>query len=43
MKCNKCGAMVNELNHFFIPSKDNKDGKRYCIRCAREEHIVTLV
>jgi hypothetical protein len=45
MKCNKCGNEVTKLNHFYVPSPavERKEGKRYCIKCAREEKIITLV
>jgi len=43
MKCSKCGAEINKYNHFFVPSKEKNGGKRYCIKCAREDKIVTLV
>jgi len=43
MKCSKCGADITKLNHFFVPFKNDKGGNRYCIRCARELKIVTLV
>ena len=43
MKCCKCSSDVNKLNHYFVPSKVKKEGKRYCIKCARKEKIVTLV
>ncbi|MCP4130625.1 MAG: hypothetical protein GY754_06550 [bacterium] len=47
MKCSKCGETVNNLNHYYIPSKNigNNNGKglRYCIKCAKEENIITLV
>ncbi|HOK01890.1 MAG TPA: hypothetical protein PKX79_00745 [Spirochaetota bacterium] len=43
MKCARCGKDINKLNHFYIPIKGRKEGIRYCIECAREEKIVTLV
>ncbi len=43
MKCAKCGAEINKLNHHFVPSRGNREAKRYCIKCAKEENIVTLV
>jgi len=43
MKCSKCGKEINTLNHYYIPVKNRKEGLRYCINCAREEHIITLV
>jgi uncharacterized protein with PIN domain len=43
MKCSKCGKEINSLNHYYVPMKNRKEGLRYCINCAKEEHIVTLV
>lgn len=43
MKCCKCGRDVNELNHFYVPEHSKIEGKRYCIKCARAENIITLV
>jgi hypothetical protein len=43
MKCIKCGINVNSMDHFFVPRGKLKMGIRYCIKCAREECIVTLV
>ena len=43
MKCTKCGAEINSLNHFYIPVKNTKDGLRLCFKCAREEKYITLV
>lgn len=43
MKCSKCGAEINRLNHHFVPSKKIKEGKRLCIKCMKEENITTLV
>ncbi len=43
MKCYKCGVDVHDLNHYYVPMKNEKEGRRYCIRCAQEERIVTLV
>lgn len=43
MKCSKCKSEIGKLNHYFVPAKDNRKAKRYCIKCAREENIVTLV
>ncbi|HOE20193.1 MAG TPA: hypothetical protein PLH80_07230 [Spirochaetota bacterium] len=43
MTCDKCGAEINRLNHYYIPGDKNTKGKRYCIRCAKEEKIVTLI
>ena len=43
MKCAKCGRDINSTNHFYVPVKNRKEGLRYCISCAREEKIVTLV
>ena len=43
MKCSRCGKEINELNHHFIPQKNRREGLRYCIACAREERIVTLI
>ncbi|MGQ9841948.1 MAG: hypothetical protein ACUVRK_00145 [Spirochaetota bacterium] len=43
MKCDKCGCQINQLNHYYIPDPKNHKGKRYCIRCAREEHVITLI
>ena len=42
MRCEKCGAIINELNHYYIPDK-MKDGKRLCIKCAKEDRVVSLV
>ncbi|HPB81341.1 MAG TPA: hypothetical protein PK200_04805 [Spirochaetota bacterium] len=43
MKCARCGAEINKLNHYYVPGKDSKEGVRLCISCAREEKIVTLI
>jgi peptide methionine sulfoxide reductase MsrB len=43
MKCSKCGVDINNLNHFYIPEGNKKEGRRYCISCARSEKIITLV
>lgn len=43
MKCVKCGKEINMNNHFYVPLKNRKEGLRYCISCAREDKIVTLV
>ncbi len=43
MNCTKCGKKLDRLNHFYIPVRNRKEGLRYCIACAREEDIVTLV
>lgn len=43
MKCSRCGAIINDLNHFYVPVKGKKEGMRYCIQCARQEQIITLV
>ena len=43
MKCSRCGKEVSSLNHYFIPGKGGKAGLRYCISCAKEEKIVTLI
>ncbi len=43
MKCARCGQELNNLNHYYIPRKDNREGMRLCIKCAREEKIVTLI
>lgn len=43
MKCSKCGKGINRLNHFYVPSKTCKEGFRYCITCAREEGVITLI
>ncbi len=43
MKCAKCGAEINNLNHYFVPYKDSRGGIRLCIRCAKEEKIITLI
>ncbi len=43
MKCAKCGRDVNSVNHFYVPVRNRKEGLRYCISCAREDKIVTLV
>lgn len=43
MKCARCGKDINVLNHFYIPVKNRKEGVRYCIKCAREENVITLV
>lgn len=43
MKCCKCGMEINNLNHHYVPSKNGREGKRYCLACAKEEHIITLV
>jgi len=43
MKCSRCGKEINSLNHYFIPRPGSKDGLRYCINCAKEERIVTLI
>jgi hypothetical protein len=42
MFCKKCGIKLNNLNCFYVPIK-GKQGLRYCIKCAREENIITLV
>ncbi len=43
MYCSKCAGKINEMNHFYVPVKGRKDGMRICVKCAREEKIVTLV
>jgi hypothetical protein len=43
MKCSRCGKEVNSLNHYYVPQKNRSEGLRYCIACARAEHIVTLI
>ncbi len=43
MKCTKCAQNINDLDHFYVPLKGRGDGLRYCIKCAREEKIITLV
>ena len=43
MKCSRCGTEIDKLNHHYIPQKDKKEGIRYCIKCAKEELIVTLI
>ncbi len=43
MKCSKCGAEINSLTHYYVPLKNRGEGMRYCFKCAREEHIITLV
>jgi ribosomal protein S26 len=43
MKCSKCGKEVTPLNHFYVPLTGKGRGLRYCIACAREEKIITLV
>lgn len=43
MKCVKCGKEISMNNHFYVPVKNRKEGLRYCISCAREDKIVTLV
>ncbi|HOO72597.1 MAG TPA: hypothetical protein PK926_12615 [Spirochaetota bacterium] len=43
MKCNKCGRELTPFNHFYVPQDRKVAGLRYCIACAREEKIVTLV
>jgi len=43
MNCVRCGKKLNKMNHFYIPVKNRKEGLRYCITCAREENIITLV
>lgn len=45
MKCSKCGVELNELNHYYVPrrTKGEGEGVRLCIKCAREEHVITLV
>ncbi len=43
MKCSRCGREINSLNHFYIPRGSRAAGLRYCIQCARDEHIVTLI
>lgn len=43
MKCSRCGREINSLNHFYIPRRNRAEGLRYCIQCARDEHIVTLI
>jgi len=42
-KCSRCGKEVSSLNHYYIPRKGGLEGLRYCISCAKEEHVVTLV
>lgn len=43
MKCCKCGRDVLNTNHFYVPTRKGTEGRRYCIACAREENIITLV
>ena len=43
MKCSRCNAEINSLNHYVVPVKEKQKGLRYCIKCAKEENIVTLV
>ncbi len=42
MFCKKCGIKLTNSNCFYVPIK-GKRGHRYCIKCAREENIITLV
>ena len=43
MRCLKCGKELNSMNHHYIPVKNRKEGLRYCILCAKEEKVITLV
>ncbi len=43
MKCSKCGEEINNLNHYYIPVKNGQKGMRLCIKCAKEEHVISLV
>jgi hypothetical protein len=43
MICSKCGKPIDNLSHFYVPLRNRKGGLRYCIQCAREENIITLV
>ncbi len=43
MKCSRCGAEINNLNHYVVPQGSRKEGLRFCFKCAREEHIITLI
>ena len=43
MRCTKCGNIINDLNHYYVPVKGATNGKRVCINCAKEQKIVTLV
>ena len=43
MKCVKCGKDLEQQHYFFVPAEPGKAGGRFCIKCAREEKIVTLV
>jgi len=43
MKCSKCNDEINNLNHYFIPCTNKKEGLRLCFKCAKEENIITLV
>jgi len=43
MKCSRCGKTISKMDHFFIPLKNRAGGLRYCIQCAREEKVITLV
>ncbi|HNR89332.1 MAG TPA: hypothetical protein PKM65_13400 [Spirochaetota bacterium] len=43
MKCSRCGTEIHKLNHYYIPSGESSQGLRYCIKCAKEEKIVTLI
>jgi hypothetical protein len=43
MKCHRCGKRIHELNHFYVPLKNRREGVRLCIECARRERIITLV
>ncbi len=43
MKCLRCGKDLHALNHHYVPVKNRKEGLRYCLNCAKEEKIITLV
>ncbi len=43
MKCHRCGKRIHELNHFYVPLRNRREGVRLCIECARRERIITLV
>ena len=43
MKCTICGAEITNMNHHYVPAVNKKDGKRYCLKCANRERVVTLV
>ena len=43
MRCEKCGSLINKMNHHYVPDKLKKTGKRLCLICSKEEKIITLV